>query len=172
MLLESGSTTPTFALIPPKPALKAGRNVSARRTYLGLVEHHLIAGQLGHCAGAAGAAGAGEPAGGPAGAQRAEGSERGAPGRYKHGCGTGHAFHRPAETEAPLGLRESAAGAETCAGATVGRINPPERQQLCSHVMRALLISSVQALHKQGAGEGRGVQGLAAKAEKKQNCRF
>lgn len=139
-----------------------------RRTYLGLVEHHLIAGQLGHCAGAVGAADAGDPAG----AQRAEGSERGAPGCYKHGCGTGHAFHRPAARQAPLGLRGSAAGAETCAGATVGRIILPERQQLCSHVMRALLISSVQALHKQRAGEERGVQGLAAKPEKKKNWRF
>lgn len=114
------------------------------RTYLGLLEHHLIGGELGHAAGPV-------DAGDPAGAQRAEGGERGAPGCYKHGCGTGHAFPPPSSACG------EAAGAESCAGLTVGRINLPARQQLCSHVMRALLISSVQTLHKQREqGGGRG----------------
>lgn len=63
---------------------------------------------------------------------------------------------RPGHAFLPPSCGESAArpaGADTCVGQFtsnrqyVGRINRPERQQLCGHVRRALLIHSAQALH-------------------------
>lgn len=118
-------------------------------TYLRLVEHHLIRGELGHCAGLV-------DAGDPAGAHAAETRKRGAPGYYTHEPRTRLATAQLQQTRRSVSVREQrpVRGSVRSNGQCVGRINPPGRGQLCGHVMRALLINSVQSVTQQKQQQG------------------